>query len=104
MKERREFPRTGLPQKAMFFGPKGWEDCTISEASRTGLSVKFYTREEINVGSIMHLRVLFPSQPYPIEIKGSLKWIKREGKHFIGGIEWFSIERSENKTEQLKSF
>ncbi len=104
MEERREFPRTALPQKAKFFGAKGWENCTITEASRTGLSVKFYTREKINEGSIMHLRVLFLSQPYPLEIKGSLKWIKKEGKHFIGGIEWFSIERSEKKTEQLMSY
>jgi hypothetical protein len=97
MKERRKFPRTTLPRKGKFFGAKGWEECTVTEASRTGLSVKFYTREKINVGSIMHLKILFPSQPYPVEIKGLLKWIKKEGKHFIGGIEWFQIERGERK-------
>ena len=61
MQERREFPRNNLPQKAIFFGAKGWEDCTITEASRNGLGVKFYTREKINEGSIIHLRVLFSS-------------------------------------------
>jgi hypothetical protein len=103
MKERRDFPRTALPQKAIFFGAKGWEDCTITEASRTGLSVKFYTSEKINEGSIIHLKVVFPFQPYPVEIKGSLKWIEKKGKHFIGGIEWFQIERGEQKGEVLTS-
>ena len=101
MKERREFRRTALPQKAIFFGARGWEDCTITEASRTGLGVEFFTREIIHVGSIIHLRVEFPSQPNPVEIKGSLQWIKKEGNHFIGGIEWFSIERGEKKEEVL---
>ena len=103
MHERRKFPRTNLPQKAIFFGAKGWEDCTITEASRNGLSVKFYTCEKINEGSIIHLRVLFSSQPHPVEIKGSLKWIEKKGKHFIGGIEWFHIGRGETKEEVLRS-
>jgi len=93
MRERREFPRTSLPQKAKFFGAKGWEDCVITEASRRGLSVQFYTREKINAGSIIHLRVVFPSQPHHVEIKGSLKWIEKKEEHFIGGIEWFHIDR-----------
>lgn len=103
MQEQRDFPRTNLPQKAMFFGAKGWEECTITEASRNGFGVKFYTREQIHVGSIINLRVFFPSQPYPVKIKGSLKWIEKKGKHFIGGIEWFYIERDEKKGEMLMS-
>jgi hypothetical protein len=102
MKERRQFPRTGLPQKAQFFGANGWEDCTITEASRNGFSVKFYTNEKLFENSIIHLRVVFPSQPYPVEIKGSLKWIEKKGKHFIGGIEWFHIQRGEKNGELLK--
>ena len=97
MQERREFPRTNLPQKAKFFGVKGWEDCVITEASRNGLGVKFYTTEKINEGSIVHLRVLFPSKTCPVEIKGSLKWIKKGENHFIGGIEWFQIDRGKER-------
>ena len=103
MKEMRKFPRTALPKKAKFFGANGWENCIITEASRNGLGVKFCTREKINKGSIIHLRVLFPSQPHPVEVKGFLKWIEERGKHFVGGIEWFSIERGEKKKEGLMS-
>ena len=102
MQERRTFQRTNLPQKAKFFGAKGWEDCTITEASRNGLSVNFFTREKINEGSIIHLRVLFPSQPHPVEVKGFLRWIEKKGKYFIGGIEWFHIGRGETKEEVLR--
>ena len=102
MHERRKFPRTNLPQKAKFFGVKGWEDCTITEASRNGLSVNFFTREKINEGSMIHIRVLFPSQPHPVEVKGFLKWIEKKGKHFIGGIEWFHIVRGEKEGEVLR--
>ena len=103
MEEKRKFPRSVLPRKAKFFGAKGWENCTITEASRTGLSVKFDTREKINEGSIVHLRVMFPSQQRPVEVKGFLKWIEKKGKHFIGGIELFHIERGEKKKERLMS-
>ena len=103
MKERREFQRTALPQKAKFFGAKGWEDCTITEASRKGLSVKFYTSMKINEGSIIHLKVVFPSQQYPVNVKGFLKWIEKKGKHFVGGVEWFYIERGDKKIEVLTS-
>ena len=102
MLNKRGFPRTALPQKAIFFGAKGWEDCTITESSRNGLSVKFYTREKINKGSIIHLRVMCSSQQRPVEIKGSLKWIEKKGKHFVGGIEWFQIGRGKTEEEVLK--
>ena len=101
MQERRKFPRTALPQKAKFFGVNGWEDCVITEASRKGFGMIFYTREKIKEGSIINLRVSIPSQPQPVEAKGLLKWIENKGEHFIGGIEWFQISRGEGKGETL---
>jgi hypothetical protein len=91
MEERRKFPRNALPQKAKFFGAKGWEDCLITEVSRKGLGVTFYTSEKINEGSIMHLKVSLPSEPHPVEVKGMLKWIDKREKHFVGGVEWLRI-------------
>jgi len=103
MQERRKFPRTALPQKAKFFGVNGWEDCVITEASRKGFSMIFYTREQIKEGSIINPRVLLPSQSDPVEAKGLLKWIEKKGEHFIGGIEWFQISKGERKGEILTS-
>ena len=93
MQERRKFTRSTLPQKAKFFGAKGWEDCIITEVSRKGLGVKFYTREKINEGSIIHLKVLIPTESKPVMVKGLLRWIKKKEEYFIGGIEWYHIDK-----------
>lgn len=99
MQEKRAFPRTALPQKAKFFGANGWEHCIITEASRKGFGVQFFTRERINEGSILHLQVPLPSELEPVIVKGILKWIERKEKYFVGGIEWFSIVRGNKKEE-----
>ena len=93
MKERRKFTRSMLPQKAKFFGAKGWEDCIITEVSRKGLGVKFYTSEKINEGSIIHLKVLVPTESKPVMVKGLLRWIKKMEGYFVGGIEWYHIDK-----------
>lgn len=93
MEKRRKFPRTALPQKARFFGAKGWEDCTITEASREGLGIQFYTSEKIKAGTLIHLKVLMPSEPNPVDVKGMLTWIEEKGEHFIGGVELYHIDR-----------
>ena len=93
MADKREFPRTVLPQKAKFFGANGWEDCIITEGSRKGFGVQFCTREKINEGSIIHLRVSLPSEVKPVTVKGILKWIEKKEEHFVGGVEWYTIVR-----------
>jgi len=98
MKERRKFPRSALPLKAAFFGPNGWENCTVNEVSRKGMGVLFLTPMGLNAGSIIHLKVLLPSEPKPVTVRGILKWIKNKGDFFIGGIEWFRIKNSPKST------
>ena len=94
MKERKESPRSRLPQRAVFFGLNGWENCTITESSKKGLGIEFYTKKKIREGSVINLKVFMPTEPKPIMIKGILKWIKSKGEYFIGGMEWLSIDRS----------
>ena len=93
MAERRKYPRTILPQRAQFFGKKGWEDCLITEVSRKGMGVKFYTSEKITAGSIIHLKVRVPQESNPVMVKGVLRWIEQSAEHFVGGIEWYHIDR-----------
>ena len=93
MKERRGFTRSIIPQNATFFGANGWENCIIQEASNKGLGIEFHTKEKIIEGSIINLRVLMPSEPNPVMIQGILRWIKKKGEYFIGGVEWSSIHR-----------
>lgn len=93
MTERRKFARTTLPQKAQFFGKRGWEDCLITEVSRKGMGVKFYTSEPIIPETIMHLKVTVSQEPKPVMVKGVLRWIEHSGEYFVGGIEWYHIDR-----------
>ena len=97
MTERRKYPRTILPQKAQFFGIKGWEDCLITEVSRKGMGVTFYTSEKIIAGSIIHLKVRVPQESNPVMVKGVLRWIEHAAEHFVGGIEWYHIDRVTKK-------
>jgi hypothetical protein len=93
MPERRKYPRTILPQRAQFFGKRGWEDCLITEVSRKGMGVTFYTSETIIPGSIIHVKVRVPQESNPVKVKGVLRWLEHTGAHFVGGIEWFHIDR-----------
>ena len=93
VKERRRHPRSALPQRAKFFGVKGWEECIITEVSQKGLGVKFYTSEKINEGSIIHLKVLAPLDSKPVMIKGIVRWVVKKGEYCVGGIEWFRVDR-----------
>jgi len=68
-----------------------WEDCTITEASRNGFGIQFYTREKIKEGSLIHFRILLPSEPNPVEVNASLRWIEQQDGYFVGGVEWFQI-------------
>ena len=93
MKDRRRSTSNILPQNATFFGANGWEDCIIKESSKRELRVEFHTKEKINEGSIINIRVLMSSEPNPVMIKGILKWIEKTGEYFSGGVEWLSVYR-----------
>ena len=54
----------------------------------------FFTPAEINAGSLIHLKVLLPSESQPVTVKGILKWIEKKGEFFIGGIEWLRISKN----------
>lgn len=102
MEERRRFSRSKLPQRAQFFGTRGWEDCLITEVSRRGLGVKFYTRYKIVPGSIIQLKVAVPRASKPVMVKGVVRWIEGCGEHCVGGIEWYYIDRMSKKAVSEK--
>ena len=91
MEEKRRFSRFPSQLKARYFvkeEERSWEDCTIINISRKGMSIKFLARGKINVDSIIHLEVFVPTEIEPIIVEGVLKWFEqlKEGNS-IGGIE-----------------
>ena len=61
------------------------------------MGVTFYTSEKIIAGSIIHLKVRVPQESNPVMVKGVLRWIEHAAENFVGGIEWYHIDRVTKK-------
>ena len=90
MKDKRKFLRVTKKHK-ISYAPQdrieNLQDCTIIDVSRKGMQIVF--PEKIDLGSIvcLQLPVAVPEELAAITINAQLKWIKKEGNNFIGGIE-----------------
>ena len=71
---------------------KNWEECTVLDASRKGMGIKFHTPEGIKVGSIINLETVVPSETEPLNVRGTLKWIKQKENELIGGVEFAEVQ------------
>ena len=88
--ERRNYIRFSTNLKARYFTGetvKSWEECTVFDASRNGMGIRFHTPEEIQIGSTINLETFVPSEREPLNIRGTLKWIKQEENECVGGVE-----------------
>ena len=98
--ERRNHIRFSTNLKARYFTGemvKNWEECTVFDASRNGMGIKFHTPEEIQIGSTINLETIVPSEIEPLSVRGTLKWIKQEANEFVGGVELTGV------SEEIKS-
>lgn len=100
MTERRKGERSILPQRAQFFGKRGWEACLITDVSSNGMGVRFYTPAGIETGSIIHLKVGVPLNRATVTVKGVLRWVEHAGEGLVGGVEWFRTPRESRKESQ----
>jgi len=68
-----------------------WENCTIFDVSRKGMGIKFHTTETLQRGSTINLEIRIPSERNPMNVKGTLRWIKQEDGEYTGGIELIEV-------------
>jgi c-di-GMP-binding flagellar brake protein YcgR len=107
MENRRRFSRIDTLWEARYFlkeRERGWGKCTIIDFSHKGIGIEFHTSEEINVGSSIHLDIFVPKELKTVCVEGKLKWINQRRNDFVGGIEWYRINREalgENKFVRL---
>jgi hypothetical protein len=90
MKERRKFPRFPLALNAEYIGGKNKrKDCRITNISREGTRLMFYSKEDIDIPSDIQLEIEVPSRDTPVPASVTLKWAKalHEQKEFdlMGG-------------------
>lgn len=66
---------------------EGWGECTVMDVSRKGMGIVFLTHEKINVGSTVLLEIAIPTASNPVRVVGIVRWIRKKGNDFIGGVE-----------------
>ena len=96
-KKTRKFTRHPIELKAQFLveGEKrNWEKCVIINVSREGMGIILQTHRTIDIGSTIYLKILWSTKSKPINVKGILKWIKKEEDNFIGGIKLLLISQN----------
>jgi transcriptional regulator with XRE-family HTH domain len=98
LEKQRTFSRFTVQLKAKYSLKEGggvWEECTILDFSRKGMAIEL--NSQISLGSTIHLAIHIPEESELLSVKGVLKWIKKSGNLFMGGIELTEIF-DENKT------
>jgi c-di-GMP-binding flagellar brake protein YcgR len=96
MENRRRFSRINTLLEARYFlkeDKRSWGKCIIIDFSHKGMGIEFHTSEEINVNSTVYLEIFIPTEFEPVFVEGKLKWIKQRKNDFVGGIEWYRINR-----------
>lgn len=78
MEEKRKFLRFTAVLDAKYFaaGNSRGKDCKVTELSREGTRIEFYTREKIGTGSTVRLDIEIPRRTEPVTTSVALLWSK----------------------------
>ena len=95
--DKRKFKRFPINLDAKYLleeDQRKWEGCTVINISREGMGIEVYLHERINIGSILQLKIIIPTNEEPIKATGILMWIKEpdEKMNFMGGIKFTDID------------
>ena len=90
MKDRRGFRRFDAILNAQYFlneRKEGWRECIATDICHKGVGIKFSTEEKIEVGSAINLEIFVPTELDPINARGVVRRLDKEGNSFVSGIE-----------------
>ena len=96
---RRRFKRFDTRHKAHYLLKEGngsWKVCTITNVSRKGMGIVLQAQEKVALGSPILIRPsssIESSFPYII---GIVRWMRKKGNDFVGGIESVEVLDDEN--------
>ncbi len=88
--DRRQFRRFDTQHKAHYLlkdGKGSWKVCTITNVSRKGMGILLQAHEKVALGATILLRPSSPLESSPLYVIGIVRWIRKRGNDFIGGIE-----------------
>ena len=97
--DRRRFKRFDTLHKAHYLlkdGKGSWKVCTITNVSRKGMGIVLQAQEKVSLGSPILIRPSPSIESSPPYIIGIVRWMRKKGNDFVGGIESVKILDDEN--------
>ena len=97
--DRRRFQRFDTRHKAHYLlkdGKGSWKACTITNVSRKGMGIILQAQEKVALGSPILIRPSPSIESSPSYIIGIVRWMRKKGNGFVGGIESVEVLDDEN--------
>jgi len=91
VEDRRKYRRFYTILNAQYFlrGKKeGWKECVTTDICHKGVGIKLNTTEKITIGSPIALEIFAPTEYDPIDARGVVKRLGRDGNGLMSGIEF----------------
>ena len=105
IQEKRKFVRVLTNLKAQY-NKKGknnrWKRCTIINIHHKGFGLEFHSVTRINEGDILFFSIVLSDKSEPIEVRGSVQWMKERKRYFIGGIKVASTQDEDELAELVR--
>ena len=104
MEDRRKYRRFPIQLSARYLeeNEKEWKECSVINISREGMGIEVYVSERIHIGSILQFEIVVPIKEEPIDVIGTLMWIKElKGNprfNFVGGVMLITIDPEDKWT------
>ena len=98
-RDRRRFKRFYTRHKAHYLlkdGKRLWKVCTITNVSRKGMGIILQAQEKVALGSPILIRPSSSIESSPSYIIGIVRWMRKKGNDFVGGIESVKIVDDRN--------
>jgi len=98
-RDRRRFKRFDTLHKAHYLLKDGkglWKACTITNVSRKGMGIILQAQEKVALGSPILIRPSPWIESSPPYIIGIVRWMRKKGNGFVGGIESVEVLDDEN--------
>ena len=87
-----DYRRIGVQHPTYFTlkdGKRGWEKCTLINMNKNhkGIGIRFHTDKEIRINTVVTIDLSSTDECRPACITGIVRWIKKTGNDFEGGME-----------------
>ena len=103
--EKRKFVRVLTNLKAQYSikdKKSRWKRCTIINIHHKGFGLEFHSVTKINESEILLFSIVLADKSEPIQIRGSVQWMKERKRYFIGGIKVASAQDEDRLAELVR--